>query len=124
MFNIGTQELLIILLMALLLFGAKRVPEVARSFGKGLHDFRDAVSGLEREFKDEAMGLSGRPKPPVVRPAAGAAPRAATRIDERAGQAAPAANPPTRPVDSAATTSTQESAPLDQANGSTSGQDG
>ncbi len=69
MFNIGTQELLIILVMALLLFGAKRVPEVARSFGKGLHDFREAMSGLEREFKDEALGMSEKPKAPVLRPA-------------------------------------------------------
>ncbi|MFN8546916.1 MAG: twin-arginine translocase TatA/TatE family subunit [Candidatus Eisenbacteria bacterium] len=110
MFNIGTQELLIILLMALLLFGAKRVPEVARSFGKGLHDFRDAISGLEREFKDEAMGLPGRPKTPVVRPAAGATPRPATRVDERVAPITPSDASPAAAIDSAPAKSAEESA--------------
>ncbi len=60
MFNIGTQELLIILLVVLLLFGAKRIPEVARALGKGMTDFRDAMAGVERELKGE---------PPVAHPA-------------------------------------------------------
>lgn len=53
MFNIGTQEFLVILLVALLLFGAKRIPEIARALGKGLGEFRDALSGVERELKGE-----------------------------------------------------------------------
>ena len=53
MFNIGTQELLILLLVVLILFGAKRIPEVARALGKGVGDFREALSGVERELKGE-----------------------------------------------------------------------
>lgn len=53
MFNIGTQELLLILLVVLIFFGAKRIPEVSRSLGKGVADIRDALSGVERELKGE-----------------------------------------------------------------------
>jgi TatA/E family protein of Tat protein translocase len=53
MFNIGTQEMVLILLVVLLLFGAKRIPEISRSLGKGLADFRDAMAGVERELKGE-----------------------------------------------------------------------
>lgn len=55
MFGIGTQELLIILLVALMLFGGKRIPEVARSIGTGLRDFRRAIRDVEREVDLEAM---------------------------------------------------------------------
>jgi sec-independent protein translocase protein TatA len=41
-------ELVLILLVVLLLFGAKRVPEMGRSLGKGMREFKDAVSGNER----------------------------------------------------------------------------
>jgi sec-independent protein translocase protein TatA len=54
MFNIGTQELLVILLVVLLLFGARRVPEVSRALGKGMADLREALSGVERELKGDA----------------------------------------------------------------------
>ena len=78
MFNIGTQELLIILFVVLLLFGAKRIPEVARSLGKGVGDFRDALSGVERELKREAK-LAPREVDGIVpsAPAAGPAPAGA-----------------------------------------------
>ena len=42
-FNLGTGEILLILLVVLLLFGAKRLPELARGLGKGINEFRDAV---------------------------------------------------------------------------------
>lgn len=68
MFNIGTQELLIILFVVLLLFGAKRIPEVARSLGKGVADLRDAVSGVERELKGETGAPPRRREPESPRP--------------------------------------------------------
>ena len=43
MFNLGTGELILIFLVILLLFGAKRLPELARGLGKGINEFKDAV---------------------------------------------------------------------------------
>lgn len=47
--NIGTGEIILLLLLALLLFGAKRLPEIGRSMGKGMREFKDSVSGKERD---------------------------------------------------------------------------
>jgi sec-independent protein translocase protein TatA len=46
---IGTQEILILLLIALLVFGAKRLPEIGRSLGRGMREFKDSVSGKDDE---------------------------------------------------------------------------
>lgn len=43
MFNLGSGEILLIFLGILLMFGAKKLPELARGLGKGLNEFRDAV---------------------------------------------------------------------------------
>jgi len=50
---IGPGELLIVLLVILLLFGAKRLPELARGMGKGIREFKKATSGIEDEMKLE-----------------------------------------------------------------------
>ena len=50
MFGIGIQELAIIFVVALLIFGPKRLPEFARSLGKGLAEFRRASSDLRQSF--------------------------------------------------------------------------
>ena len=47
--NIGPGEIILLLLLALLLFGAKRLPEIGRSLGKGMREFKDSVSGREEE---------------------------------------------------------------------------
>ena len=47
--GIGVQELLLIFLVVLLLFGAKRIPDIAHGLGKGIRDFRRAM----QETKDE-----------------------------------------------------------------------
>jgi sec-independent protein translocase protein TatA len=51
---IGTGELLLIFLMILLLFGGKKLPELARSLGLGLREFKKAAQGLEEEPIAEA----------------------------------------------------------------------
>ncbi len=51
MFGIGTQELMIIFLIVLLLFGASRIPEIGRALGKGIRDFKRATQDLEEDFK-------------------------------------------------------------------------
>jgi sec-independent protein translocase protein TatA len=43
--NIGTGEIILLLLLALLLFGAKRLPEIGRSLGSGMKEFKDSVTG-------------------------------------------------------------------------------
>jgi sec-independent protein translocase protein TatA len=49
-FGISLPELLILLLVLLLVFGAKRLPEMGRSLGKGMREFKDSVSGVEETF--------------------------------------------------------------------------
>ena len=52
MFNLGTGELLIIFLVILLLFGAKKLPELARGLGKGINEFKDAVNSGKEHIMD------------------------------------------------------------------------
>jgi sec-independent protein translocase protein TatA len=47
--NIGTGEIILLLLLALLLFGAKRLPEIGRSLGTGMKEFKDSVTGSKRD---------------------------------------------------------------------------
>jgi sec-independent protein translocase protein TatA len=46
--NIGAPEIILLLLLALLLFGAKRLPEIGRSLGTGMREFKDSVTGDNR----------------------------------------------------------------------------
>ena len=48
-FGIGLPEIIIFLVVVLLLFGANRVPEIGRSVGKGMREFKDAVTGRDDE---------------------------------------------------------------------------
>ena len=47
--NVGPWEIILLLLLALLLFGAKRLPEIGRSMGKGMREFKDSVSGKDSD---------------------------------------------------------------------------
>jgi len=51
--NIGWQEILLILLIALLLFGAKKIPDLARSLGKGIKEFRKGLREIESPEEDK-----------------------------------------------------------------------
>jgi len=48
--GIGVPELLVIFLVVLLLFGAKRIPEIARGLGKGIREFKDATNEIKQEL--------------------------------------------------------------------------
>ncbi len=50
MFGLGAQELLLILLVILLLFGAKKIPEIARGLGKGMSEFKRAMHETQNEL--------------------------------------------------------------------------
>ena len=45
LFALGTSEIVIIVLIVVLLFGAKKIPELMRGMGKGVKEFKDAVNG-------------------------------------------------------------------------------
>lgn len=74
-FGIGLPEILIFLVVVLLLFGAKRVPEIGRSVGKGMREFKDAVTGRDDEVpprlpqapEDEERLAEPQPAPPRER---------------------------------------------------------
>jgi sec-independent protein translocase protein TatA len=53
-FNIGPMELVIVLVIALLVLGPKRLPEVGRSLGRGLREFRESISGKADDDDDVA----------------------------------------------------------------------
>jgi len=61
--NLGTPEIILIFLVVLLLFGAKRLPELFRSFGKSIKEFKKATSEIEDEVR-HAMDSEDEPKKP------------------------------------------------------------
>ena len=50
--NIGGLEIAGLLVLALLLFGAKRLPEIGRSMGQGMREFKNSVTGVTKEVDD------------------------------------------------------------------------
>lgn len=54
MFGLGGQELILIGLLILILFGANKIPEFARGLGKGIREFKDAAAGVKEEIEKEA----------------------------------------------------------------------
>ena len=95
--NIGPMEIILLLGLALLLFGAKRLPEIGRSLGSGMREFKDSVTG------DRAPEPRSELPPPV--PAAPPAPAP----DAAPVQAPPAPAP--APEDTAAAPAPEASAP-------------
>ena len=59
-FGIGLPEILIFLVVVLLLFGASRVPEIGRSMGKGMREFKDSISGKDDDDEPERSELPPR----------------------------------------------------------------
>jgi TatA/E family protein of Tat protein translocase len=84
--NLGMPELMMIMLLALLLFGPKKLPEIGKQVGKALGEFKRASNDLKRSIQDEMdkakEGLDPmssdppkpepKPEPPALVPAAGA----------------------------------------------------
>jgi len=62
--NIGPMEIMIVLVIALVVFGPKRLPELGKSVGKGIREFRGSVSGEHSDEPDEAPLAVDQP--PVV----------------------------------------------------------
>jgi sec-independent protein translocase protein TatA len=68
--NVGPFELAIVLIIALVVFGPKRLPELGRSLGKGIREFRGSVSG-ESHDEPEPPEAIDPPKPPAEQDAEG-----------------------------------------------------
>jgi sec-independent protein translocase protein TatA len=51
--NLGWPEIILLLLVALLLFGAKKLPDVGRSLGKGIREFKKALKGVDEDIEQE-----------------------------------------------------------------------
>jgi sec-independent protein translocase protein TatA len=51
---LGTNEIIIILVIVLLLFGGRKIPELMRGLGKGVREFNDAKSNVKREIEENA----------------------------------------------------------------------
>ena len=63
-FNVGPMELIVVLIIALVVLGPKKLPEVGKSLGKGMREFKDSISGMAAQRRrrgrqaDQGQGLS------------------------------------------------------------------
>ena len=65
-FGVSLPELLILLVVLLLVFGAKRLPEMGKSLGKGMREFKDAVSGEDEPAKGPTATMNRVELPPAA----------------------------------------------------------
>jgi sec-independent protein translocase protein TatA len=93
-------HLIFLLLLALLLFGAKRLPEIGRSLGVGMREFKDSVSGMTDSKPEETRSELPPPAPaPAATPPVTTSVPAAPPVQEAAAVSAePAAEHETEPV--------------------------
>ena len=85
-FSLSPGEMMVVGIIALLLFG-KRLPEVARSLGKGMREFKDGMAGVQNEFNSAYSSASRIESRPASRPAP-------TEDEERGEFVAPKFEPP------------------------------
>jgi sec-independent protein translocase protein TatA len=64
-FGIGIWELLILLLVLLLVFGPKRLPEMGKQLGKGMREFKESVTGDAKDDEDQTLPPA-EPVPPAA----------------------------------------------------------
>lgn len=86
MFGLGMQELIIILIIALLVFGANKLPEIGRGLGRGIREFRKASS--------ELTGASEEEEEPAKTPAVSEKDEAATSEEEKKTAESPSESKP------------------------------
>ena len=51
--NFGVSEILLIVLFVLLFFGRKKIPELMKRLGKGVHSFKEGMNGIENDLKED-----------------------------------------------------------------------
>lgn len=68
-FNLGMGELVVVLVIVLLVFGARRIPEIAGSFGKGIREFKRNINEVGNEMRapdrSQQLGTGSAPAQPV-----------------------------------------------------------
>lgn len=110
-FGIGLPELALIMVVALLVFGPKKLPEIGRSLGKAIRGFQDASKEFENEFKREAENLERSVKmDATIEPP----PRKALRADAEPAIAEPAADEDNAEAVAAPTETEAESAAVSE----------
>ena len=113
MFGIGFQEMLIILVVVLIFFGPKRLPDLAKSLGKGIAEFKKASEevrkGIEEAVKEESTEET--PKPPEDLSAYGKAPES----HPAPGDPAPPVSPPPGMMITPASDTPPDNAPVEPA---------
>jgi len=70
--NIGPLEIIVVLIIALIVFGPKRLPELGSSLGRGIREFRNTVTGDKSDDDDDdlqAIGAAKPAPPPAEQPA-------------------------------------------------------
>jgi sec-independent protein translocase protein TatA len=89
--GLGMWEILLIFLVVLLLFGAKRLPEIGSSLGKGIREFKGSLREIENELKAPEPPRKSIHSPPVAGPGARAEDRPAveTSAEERSDDGEP-----------------------------------
>jgi sec-independent protein translocase protein TatA len=94
--NIGPIEIIVVLLILLVIFGPKRIPELGRSVGQGMRNFKESVTGRDRDeprqIEADRSAPAGEAAPERDRSAATASARA-ERTGEPAAPVEPAAAP-------------------------------
>ncbi|MEA2427805.1 MAG: sec-independent protein translocase protein TatA [Thermoleophilaceae bacterium] len=67
MSNIGLPEIAIVLVIVLVIFGPKRLPQLGRSLGSGMREFKDAVTGKHKDDDDDQDAIEAPPPIPADR---------------------------------------------------------
>jgi sec-independent protein translocase protein TatA len=78
--NVGPLEIAVVLIIVLIIFGPKRLPELGQSMGRGIREFKNSLSGDSKDDKDSPdekrreleasqQAQASRPQPPVSEPA-------------------------------------------------------
>jgi sec-independent protein translocase protein TatA len=94
----GPTEWVLILVIVLVLFGAKKLPELARSLGQSMNEFRKAREEFDKELRQAGQDLKGPPQPQNTQPyQAPQAPQPAQPVPVQVAQSEPPAQQPTQP---------------------------
>ncbi|PTA68310.1 Sec-independent protein translocase subunit TatA/TatB [Deinococcus arcticus] len=94
--NIGPAELIVILIVALVVFGPRKLPELGKSLGAGLREFRRSTQSLKEDFEGSLRDTPPAAPAQTIAPAAAAAPEPAAPVSAQS-VAAPTTAAPSPP---------------------------